>query len=86
MPATSRAVARNVVVLLAGTVTGKPDEANVAAVPVAAGVPEQSPVVNSETVLDGSALPFTDGVRLWLGEVGVVPVSCGRAGATLSWT
>ena len=60
-PAASVAVARNVVVLPAATVTVKPGDANAAAVPVAAGEPVQSAVGYSRTVEPASAVPFTAG-------------------------
>ena len=53
MPSASVAVARNVVVESSATATDNPGEANAAAVPVAAGVPEQSAVAYTRTVEPG---------------------------------
>ena len=73
-------------VLLAATVTDSPGVVNASAGPVAAGAPVQSAVGYSRTVDPGSAVPWTDGVVLWLGEAGVTLVNVGCAGATESLT
>ena len=86
LSAWSVAVARNVVVLSWATVTKRPGEPNSAAVPVAAGAPVQSAVVYSVTVDPGSAVPFTAGVVLELGEAGVELVNVGGSGAVESLT
>ncbi len=81
LPAASVAVARKVVVLPAATVTVSPEEANAAAVPVAAGVPVHPAVGYSLTVDPASAVPFTTGVVLGLGEAGVMLVRVTSPGA-----
>ena len=86
LPAGSVAVALNVVVLFAVTVTGRPGEPNADAVPVAAGGPVHPAVVYSCTVDPASAVPATDGVVLVLGEAGVVLVRMTGAGAVESLT
>ena len=68
------------------TVAVRPGAANAAAVPVAAGVPVQPAVEYSFTVDPASAVPFTTGVVLVLGEGGVTLVSTTGAGAVESWT
>jgi hypothetical protein len=74
------AVAWKVVVLPAATVTAMPGEAKLAALPVAAGLPEQSAVVKILIVDPALAAPFTLGVVLLPGDVGSVPVTVGTAG------
>ena len=73
-------------VLPAATVTVSPGEANAAAVPVAAGDPVQSAVGYSRTVDPASAVPWTAGVVLGLGEAGVTLVSVTSPGAVESLT
>ena len=85
-PAASVAVALNVVVLPSTTVAVRPGAANAAAVPVAAGVPVQPAVEYSFTVDPASAVPFTTGVVLVLGEGGVTLVSTTNDGAVESLT
>jgi hypothetical protein len=84
-PAASVAVARNVVVLPAATVTAKPLAAKLAAVPVAAGVPVHA-FVYSCTVDPASAAPLTTGAVLGLGEVGAMLVRVTSPGAEESLT
>ena len=71
--------------LPAATVTVRPGDANAAAVPVATGVPVQPAVEYSRTVDPASAVPFTTGVVLGLGEAGVMLVSVTSPGAIESW-
>ncbi len=68
------------------TVAVRPAPPNAAAVPVATGVPVQPAVVYSFTVDPASAVPFTTGLVLGLGEVGVTLVSVTSAGAAASLT
>jgi hypothetical protein len=85
LPAASVAVAQNVVVLFADTVTPIPGEANVEALPLPATADVQVPLVYSVTVEPASALPRMVGVVLVLdGDAGLVPVNVGTAGAVLS--
>ena len=83
-PAGSVAVALKVVVLPAATVTVRPGDANAAAAPVAAGVPVQPAVGYSRTVDPASAVPFTTGLVLGLGEAGETLVRVTNPGATES--
>ena len=85
-PAASVAVARNVVVLPSTTVAVRPEAANAAAVPVAAGVPVQPAFEYSFTVEPASAVPFTAGVVLVFVGAGVTPVSTTGVGDVESWT
>ena len=85
-PAGSTAVALNAVVVLA--VTDVPIANDVDAMVLSAAiVPEQLFVLYNRTVtLASEVVPFTVGVVLLFdGDAGVVPVSVGRVGATLSW-
>jgi hypothetical protein len=86
LPAASVAVALNVVVLPNTTVTVRPGEVNAAAVPVATGEPVQPAVEYTFTVDPASAVPFTTGVVLVFGEVGVTLVNVTGAGAAESLT
>ena len=72
--------------LPAATVTVSPGEANAAAVPVAAGEPVQPAVGYSLTVDPASAVPFTAGVVLGLGDAGVKLLSVTSPGAVESLT
>ena len=83
-PTASVAVALNVVVLPAATVTDRPVDPNTDAVPVAAGVPVQPTVEYSRTVEPASAVPLTTGVVLGLGEAGVTLVRVTSPGAVES--
>ncbi len=78
------AVARNVVVLPAMTMTGRPDDPNMSAVPVAAGGPVQLAVVYTFTVEPSSAVPLTAGVVDEAGDDGVTDRPVGGAGAAES--
>lgn len=84
LPAASVAVARSVVAVLAATVTGRPGDANSAAVPVAAAVPVHVAVAYSRTVEPGCAVPVTFGVAALAGDPGSVPVIVARPGAVES--
>src|SRR5918912_1005621 len=66
--------------VFAGTVTAIPGEANEAAVPLAAAVPEQSAVVNRRTVDPASAEPSTFGDVPFAGDAGLVAETVGAAG------
>jgi hypothetical protein len=83
-PAASVAVALKTVVLPAATVTVKPVDPKAVAVPVAAGEPVQSEVVYSFTVDPASAVPFTAGVVLGFGDVGVTLRAVTNTGAVES--
>jgi hypothetical protein len=85
LPAGSVAVALNVVVLPSATVAVRPGEVNAAAVPVATGEPVQPAVAYTFTDDPASAVPFTTGVVLVFGEVGVTLVSVTGAGAVESF-
>ncbi len=85
LPAASVAFALNVVVLPATTGAGIPAAPKAAAVPVAAGAPEQSAVLNSVTVEPASAVPLIAGVVLGEPEAGLTPVTVGKPGAAESW-
>ena len=84
-PAASVAVARNVVVLPAATVTVSPGDANAAAVPVAAGEPVQPAVGYSLTVVPGlgGALHRRRGARTRRGRCHARERH--QAGAVESW-
>ena len=68
------------------TATPIPGEAKVAALPLAAGGPEQSLVVYRLTVEPASALPQIMGALSLAGEAGVEPSDEGAAGAVESST
>ncbi len=70
------------VVESSGTGTLIPPAVNVAAVPVAAGWPEQSALVNSRTAVgkSGPAAPLTAGLLSLAGEAGPVAAIVGVAG------
>jgi hypothetical protein len=85
-PAASVAVALKVVDAFVAAVTPRPGEAKAAALPVAAGVPEQSVEVKSLTVEPASAVPKMLGLALLDGEAGDEPRPVGAAGATESCT
>ena len=61
-----------------------PDPPKSAAVPVAAGEPEQSADVYSFTVEPASAVPLTEGEVLAPGEAGATAVTVGATGAAES--
>jgi hypothetical protein len=86
LPATSVAVALNVVVVSSETATVRPGDAKVAALPEAAGAPEQSLVVYSLTVDPASAEPEIFGELSFAGPAGVEAREAGSAGAVESST
>ena len=87
LPAASVAVAVNDVVLLASTVATYEKLVLLKGPTVPTAVPEQFAEAKIRTVEPFSAVPFKVGVVLLFdGDVGVVPVSTGAAGAVLSET
>jgi hypothetical protein len=85
-PTPSVAVARNVVDRSAGTVTSRPGDAKLAALPLATAVPEQSAVVNRRTVEPASADPTSFGLVLCAGDTGTLAVNVGFTGPVTSLT
>jgi hypothetical protein len=75
-----------VVVVPTTTVAVRPGEANAAAVPVASGVPVHPAVEYSRTVEPASAVPWTVGVVLGLGEAGAALVRVTSPGGAESLT
>jgi hypothetical protein len=83
LPAVSRAVAVNDVVVSSATGTAIPGLESVADEPVAAD-PVQFASVKIVTVVPASALPTITGLLLFAGEFGVTDVSDGAAGPIVS--
>src|SRR5688500_7541752 len=85
LPAASVVLAVNGVSELSATVTARPGDANVAAVPVAAGVPVQSPAAYTVTVAPAAA-PAIFGLLSFAGDAGEVSRPLGAPGAVESST
>jgi hypothetical protein len=83
-PAASVADAQIVVLELLATVMPRPGEANAAAVPAPTTVDVHVEFVNKSTVDPASAVPMIVGLLLLEGELGLVPVTAGAAGAVVS--
>ena len=84
LPAASVAVANSVVVVLVGTVVDTPNAPPPVVEPEPSTVPVHDELPYMVTVELASAVPFTSGVALLLGELGVVVERTGRAGAVVS--